>query len=664
MSLDFLFRPATIAIVGASRDREKVGNIVLRNVMSTFHGKVYAVNDKAEKVEGLQSYRSIKDIKEDIELAVVTVPRQHVQQVIEEAAEKKVGAAIIITSGFRELDAYGASLETELNRISAKSGMRFLGPNTLGLITASFNATFTFSDVKRGNIALVAQSGGIGVYMLNWAQMTRTGISHFVSLGNQANISETEVYQYLVRDPQTRAIFTYIEGVADGTQFLDTVPEIAARKPLIFLKGGVGKSGAQAVKTHTGSLAGSMEIFRAAVKAVGGIIVDDLEDFLNLIKLVSSDEPIKRDLLVITNSGGHGVLATDEIERQSLNLIEVPETTKDELVRVLPPQSTPKNPLDLSGDAGRDRYKSTLSIVQDLDCSKLVVVQSLPMISCTEVAKLILNHKGKSMIGVVMGMDEDAAARILDSANIPAFTFPEDAVRSISRLTSRREPRRKIRISSPLPDTESIVTGKSYLKDSEAMKLFDAYGLKTPAYGIATTVEEARKISAEIGFPVVMKISTDEPVHKTELNGVRINVTGEGVETTFKELAQLSKRILVQQQLTGAEVFLGGIDDPIFGHAVLVGPGGTYVELLRSLSCGLSPISEDEASEMLLESKVHQMVTGRGRTYDETALIRAITRLSRMIVDLKIKEIDVNPLIVNENGCFAVDIRTVLNPPT
>jgi succinyl-CoA synthetase beta subunit len=206
------------------------------------------------------------------------------------------------------------------------------------------------------------------------------------------------------------------------------------------------------------------------------------------------------------------------------------------------------------------------------------------------------------------------------------------------------------------------VTGKSYLKDSDAMKLFDAYGLKTPRHGIATTVEEARKISAEIGFPVVMKISTDEPVHKTELNGVRINVTSESVETTFKELAQLSKRILVQQQLTGAEVFLGGIDDPIFGHAVLVGPGGTYVELLRSLSYGLSPISEDEALEMLLESKVHQMVTGRGRRFDETDLIRAITTLSRMIVDLKIKEIDINPLIVNENGCFAVDIRTVLNP--
>lgn len=219
-------------------------------------------------------------------------------------------------------------------------------------------------------------------------------------------------------------------------------------------------------------------------------------------------------------------------------------------------------------------------------------------------------------------------------------------------------------MSSPLPGAESIVRGKGYLKDSEAMKLFDTYGLKTPRYGIVTTLEEAGKIAAEIGFPVVMKISTDEPVHKTELNGVRINVTSENIGIAFKELAQLSKRMLIQQQLTGTEVFLGGIDDPIFSHAVLVGPGGTNVELLKSISYGLSPISEDEAFDMLLESKVHQMVTGRGRRFDETDLIRAITTLSRMIVDLKIKEIDINPLIVNENGCFAVDIRTVLNPPT
>lgn len=434
-----MFNPQSIAVIGASRDREKVGNIVLRNILSTFHGKMYAVNNKAEQIENLNSYKSITAIGDKIDLAVVTVPRQFVVQVIAEAARKGVPSAIVITSGFREVDAYGAQLEVELVKLTREYGIRFLGPNTLGLITPSFNATFAFSDVKKGNIALVAQSGGIGVYMLNWAQLTRTGISHFVSLGNQTDITETEVYDYLVHDPETRAVFTYLEGVADGQRFLDTVPNIAVRKPLVFLKGGVGKSGADAVRTHTGSLAGSMQVFEAAVRAVGGILVDDLEDFLYLIKLVSSDEIIKPDFLVITNSGGHGVLAADEIERQSGTLISLPENTREELSKVLPPQSTARNPLDLSGDANKARYSQALEIVQHLDCSKLVIVESLPMITCTEVAKALLSYKGKNMIGVMMGMDENAAARILDSARIPAFTFPEDAVKAIHREKSTKK---------------------------------------------------------------------------------------------------------------------------------------------------------------------------------------------------------------------------------
>jgi acetyl coenzyme A synthetase (ADP forming)-like protein len=664
MSLDSIFKPQSIAVIGASRDREKVGNIVLRNILSTFHGKVYAVNNKAEQIENLKSYKSITAISEKVDLAVVTVPRQFVPQVMEEAARKGAKSAIVITSGFREVDIYGAKLEDELRKITKKYGMRFLGPNTLGLITPSFNATFTFSDVKRGNIALVAQSGGIGVYMLNWAQMTRTGISHFVSLGNQSDITETEVYEYLVHDPETRAIFTYVEGVADGKRFLDIVPSIAVRKPLVFLKGGVGKSGADAVRTHTGSLAGSMEIFEAAVKAVGGILVDDLEDFLDLIKLVSSDELIKPDFLVITNSGGHGVLATDEIERQSANLIKLPERTREELSKVLPPQSTPSNPLDLSGDANKDRYNKALEIVQHLDCSKLVVVQSLPMITCTEVAKVLLTYKGKNMIGVMMGMDEDAAARILDSAQIPAFTFPEDAVRSIKRFTSRKEPRRKIRIASPIEEAKSLIAGKYYLKDFEAMKMCQIYGLKTPKYGFATTIDEAMKVADEIRYPLVMKISADEPVHKTEIGGVRINIGKEQMATSFSQLSQISRRILIQEQLSGLEVFLGGVEDPSFGHTVLVGPGGIYVEILKDVAYGLSPLSEDEAVEILQENKVHQMLTARGKNYDETSLIRVITTISRMIVDLNVKEIDINPLIVNEKGAFAVDVRTILQKQT
>ncbi|MEW9492449.1 MAG: CoA-binding protein, partial [Candidatus Aramenus sulfurataquae] len=414
MSLNYLFRPSSIAVVGASRNREKIGNIITRNLLATFRGKIYPVNNKAEKVENLQAYKSLKEIPGDVDLAIISVPREYVVQVMEDAVEKQVKAAIVITAGFKEIGEEGAKLEEQLVSVAKKGGIRFLGPNTMGLISPDYNGTFAYANITRGNIALVVQSGGIGAYMLDWAQRTRTGISFLVSMGNQADVKEYEVIEYLSRDPETRAIFVYLEGVSDGEKFLDVVPEATQRKPVIFIKGGATSKGAEAVKTHTGSLAGSYEVFRSAIRTVGGIFVEDLGDFLNLSRLVTSSEPINEDILVITNSGGHGVLTSDAIVRNNLNMVELPERIKDELRKVLPPTSLPKNPLDLSGDAGRDRYMEALKIVQDLDCTKLVIVQSLPVVSDSEVAKVLLNFKGKGIVAVTMGVDEDSAMRILE----------------------------------------------------------------------------------------------------------------------------------------------------------------------------------------------------------------------------------------------------------
>lgn len=660
MTLDSLFRPKSIAVVGASRSREKVGNIVTRNLLATYRGKVYPVNNKAEEVEGLKAYKSLKDIPANVDLAIIAVPREFTVQVMEEAVEKGVKATIVITSGFKEIGEEGAKLEEELISIAKKGGIRVLGPNTMGVISPDYNGTFTYANIQRGDIALVVQSGGIGAYMLEWAHRTRTGISYLVSMGNQADVKEYEVIDYLSRDPETRAIFVYLEGVADGEKFLETLPDATARKPVIFIKGGATSKGAEAVKTHTGSLAGSYEVFKAVIKTVGGIFVEDLSDFLNLTKLVTSSEPIKGDILVITNSGGHGVLTSDAIARNGLEMVEIPDRIKDHLVRVLPKTSLPKNPLDLTGDATRDRYLNALRTVQDLDCTKLVIVQSLPVVSCSEVAKVLLNFKGKGIIGVMMGIDEDSALRILESALIPAFNFPEAAVKAIKYLTTKPNPRRKIRVTQPIPAALELVKGKKNLADYEALKLMEIYGIKTPKWGIATSEEEAQRIADSIGYPVVMKISSDVPLHKTELKGVIMNVEKDMVKSVFKQLYQITKRVLIQEQLTGLEVFVGGIKDPVFGHAVLVGSGGIYVEVLKNVSYGLSPVYEDEALEMLKESKVHDMITARKRGYDEGSLIRTIVTVSRLIVDLDVKEMDINPLIVNERGAFAVDVRVVL----
>jgi acetyl coenzyme A synthetase (ADP forming)-like protein len=658
--LENLFYPKSIAIVGASNNREKIGNILVRNIKLTYKGKIYPVNYKDATIENIPAYKSLKEIREPVDLVIISVPRDSVPDVMEQIGIIGTKAAVIITSGFREVDDKGKELEDDISQIAKKYGIRFLGPNTMGFATPAFNATFAYADVKPGNIAIVAQSGGMGAYMLDWAQKTKTGLSFFVSMGNQTDLNEIDIFQFLASDMNTGAIFTYLEGVADGRRFLSEVPEVIKKKPIVFIKGGTGKYGSQAVKTHTGSIAGSIELFRAAVKTVGGILVENLDSFLNLVKIVQSDEKYLSDILVVTNSGGHGVLTTDEIERQAMNLISIPDDVSSQLRRILPEQSTPKNPLDLSGDANGDRYGSALEIVKDLECTKLVLAQSLATVSCTEVAKVMIKFRSKRIIGVLMGTDSEAALRVLSSAGIPAFNYPEDAVKAIKYISGIRNPSVKIRVSEPAEKAMEIVSGKKSLSDEESLKLMEIYGIKTPEWAISSNLSDIKDAALKMGFPVVMKISSDQPMHKTEMGGVVMNVDEPIVEEVFKSLIAKTGKVMVQKQLYGAEVFVGGLMDPSFGPAVLVGPGGIYVEVLKSISYGLSPISEDEALDMLGESKVLGLLKARKRNYDTGATIRTVTSISRMIEDLNIKEMDINPLIVNDQGAYAVDVRIVL----
>jgi len=375
---------------------------------------------------------------------------------------------------------------------------------------------------------------------------------------------------------------------------------------------------------------------------------------------VLSAEPTKPSVLVVTNSGGHGVLVTDEIERQGLHLFGFPQSLLTQLRQVLPVQSSPKNPLDLSGDADASRYSRVLELVQDLDCTKIVVVQALPTISCSELAKLLLKYKGKSVIGVVMGLDEDAAVRTLESGGIPAYRFPEDAVRSLKHFADRLLPAKKVQVPSPPDNAARLVSGKASLNDAETFRLLEAYGLKTAKWGTVSNRQEAVETANNIGYPVVMKISTDLPTHKTELGGVRVNVEQDDVAVVFDELSKISPRVLVQEQLFGAEVFLGGTEDPVFGKAVLVGLGGIYVEVFRSVSYGLCPIQEVEAQQMVKSSRVLDLLTARNRNYSVASVVDAIIKVSKLMIDLNIKQLDVNPLIVTHSGSYAVDSRVVL----
>ena len=549
VSFGRLFNPGSIAVVGASSKTDKIGNVLFRNLADSFEGKLYAVNSSGEEVNGSRAYRTLSEIEGQVDLIVVAVPRDSVPDVMADAAKKGVKGAVIVTSGFREVDQHGAQLEEKVLRIGAAAGIRIFGPNILGLVTPSFNATFAYSKVPRGKVALVAQSGGLGMYMLEWAQRSRTGISYFVSLGNQTDVSEAEVLGFLAEDPTTEVIFVYLESVSDGRRFLDLVPRATTRKPVIFLKGGLGKKGSEAARTHTGSLAGSAEVFRAAVNAVGGMLVENLEDSLNLARLLTGEEAIKPDLLVVTNSGGHGVITADEIERRGLRMTALPERTAAGLSALLPPQIRPGNTLDLSGDATAERYRAALEKVQDLDCTKLVLMQSLPLLSCAEIAKTILGFKGKSVVGVMMGTDEDEAAAILDGGGVPSFRFPEAAVRAIGHYVSRPTARPKVRTAHPVEEASRLVADKGVLRDSEGLRLMELCGISVPRYAVVTAPDEAESVAESIGYPVVMKISPDEPVHKTELKGVVVNVVdAKQVRGVFATLSGITPRVMIQQR--------------------------------------------------------------------------------------------------------------------
>lgn len=658
--LSEVLNPKSIAVVGASHRREKIGNIVFRNLVTSFSGRLFPVNETGTDVEGRKAYPSLTAVEGAVDLAVVVVPRDSVLQVMSDAAKKQVKGAVVITSGFREVDQRGADLEAELLQVARTAGVRVFGPNTLGLITPAFNATFAFQDVPRGKIALVAQSGGLGMYMLEWAQRSKSGISYFVSLGNQCDVSESEVLDFLADDPLTRVAFVYLESVKDGGTFLRLVPRAAALRPVIFLKGGMGKRGSEAAKTHTGSLAGSVAVFRAAVNAVGGILAEDLEDALNLSRLLIGEEAVKPELLVVTNSGGHGVLTADEAERRSIRLAPLPAKTEERLASILPPYVRPANPLDLSGDANLERYRGVMSEIQEVDCTKLVLVQALPLLTCVEVAKALAAYKGKSVVGVMMGTDEDAAMELLDQRGIPSFKFPEDAVRAVAHYAAKPVARTKVRDPRPPEKAAALVAGKGSLTDRDGLRLMELYGIGTPKYRVVSSPEDAVAAAREIGYPVVMKISPDEPVHKTELKGVAMNLADpEQARNAFASLSKITPRVTVQQQVSGLEVLLGAVDDPTFGKAVLVTAGGIYAEVVGTPSHRLAPLTEDEAREMLLESRVHAMVNARSRGYDEASLVRTVVTFSRLVVDLPVKEMDLNPVIVNADGAFAVDVRTI-----
>lgn len=694
--MEAFFRPRTVAVVGASEKPDKVGRVVLENVLrSGFPGKVYPVNPNHQTVLGLPCYASVSELPETPDLAVIIVPAPSVREVLEECGARGVPAAVIITAGFKESGREGYRRETELRETARRHNIRVLGPNCLGLADTStpLNATFATRAPLPGNVAFMSQSGALCTAVLGWSEENHLGFSRFISLGNKMDIDESDVLEELERDANTAVIAAYLEGIQDGERFLETAARVGKSKPVIILKAGVTQAGARAVSSHTGTLAGSEKAYSAAFRRCGALRAETVEDLFMLCRGFSTQPPPRGPRVgVITNAGGPGIIASDALERSGLVLASLSEETAASLRSGLPEAASVYNPIDVLGDAGPERYRLAVSqVLPDPGVDALLVILTpQAMTEAEETARVVAEEaRGaeKTVFAVFMGGEESTRAEeILREAGIPNFQFPEVAVRTLKAMREyteylARPHRTLVRFDVDRGKVRQtfdsvLAHGRKELVEVEAREVLAAYGLPVARTRLATNLEECIRAAREIGYPVVVKIASPLILHKTEVGGVVVDIRDtDALVNAYEAVTSAARKfvpeasiwgVLVQEMLPPSrELIVGMSRDAQFGPLLMIGLGGIYVEVLGDVSFRLAPVSEEEAMEMLRELKSYGLLKGaRGeKAADIDAVVESILRISQLVMDFpEIAEMDINPLRVLEEGkgCLAADARIVL----
>ena len=699
MKLEAFLKPRSIAVIGASRNPEKVGHIIFRNLINSgYEGDLYPINPNTTELLGRKCYRSVMDVKGDIDLAIIAVPAKIVPTVARECGEKGVKGLVVISAGFSETGREGTKLEKQLVSICREYGMRLQGPNCLGIINthSHMNASFTSANPRLGRTAFISQSGALGSVILNWANRNRVGFTSFISLGNEADLTAADFIEALADDEETKVIALYIEGVKDGERFVKICRKTTKKKPIIALKAGTTDVGMRAVSSHTGSLAGSDIAFSAAFRKAGVIRVYTLEELFNLV-LAFEDQPIPRgrNVLIITNGGGPGILAADACEKMDLELPLLESNLIEELRNFLPPQASLHNPLDVLGDADEERYK--LAVYAGLKSERvdalIIIVTPQAMTPVDKIAEVVVNARKKFLekpvLAVFMGIDDDSSSiQRLRENGIPNYHFPECAAHVLRamydyNLTLKVKPEEPPKISNVKDKfvKEILINarkrGRLNLTIDELMGVAKAYGIPVPKYAIAKSRREAGRIADTIGYPVAMKIVSPEIIHKTDVGGVILNINSrQEVEENYNKIirrvrismpeAKISGVLIQQMAPPGKEVIVGAVRDPYFGPLIMFGLGGIYVDFLRDVSYRLCPLTRSEALKMIEETKAYMLLRGvRGEPpSDIESVIDVILRVSQIMTQFKeIVEMEINPLCVYERGkgCLAIDIRVTVS---
>ena len=692
--LNSLFDPASVAVLGASADPKKVGHAALKNLKSYgYGGSLYPINPNTPEILGLRAYPKVSDIGTPVDLAVISIPARFVPDALRDCARAKVKAAVIISAGFKETGPEGVRLEEEIKRIGRETGIRILGPNCLGIINASngLNATFAAGMLPKGRTAFFSQSGALGIAILDWAIGNRMGFSKFISLGNKADLSEIDFIEYFIEDPDTDVILGYIEDVVDGRRFLDVAKKATKVKPVVLIKSGGTEAGARAASSHTGALAGSETAFNAAFGQTGVIRAADIEELFDSSLAFSGGRlPKGARLLIVTNAGGPGIIAADTAERLGL---ELPMLTRDSiefLKNALPPNASLYNPIDLIGDATSARYQAALDMAMgDPNIDGIVVILTPQAMTDVEnVAEVVTNAVRQSDRPVITSFMGEARVRgaieKLKQSGIYNFPYPEKAVRAFKRLSDYRA-WKDLPIEEPERGHYDVEKARAVihrqqagegvrLSEEDAFEALAAYGFNFPKKALAKTSEEAQAIASKIGFPVVMKISSPDIIHKTDIGGVRLGVKSKDeARDAFMEITSNARRLmpgafingvmLYETAKPGKEVILGITYDRTFGHMLMFGLGGIYVEVMKDVSFRVAPIARRDALRMTDEIRASALLKGaRGeRPVDINLIADGLLALSALVSDFpRIRELDINPLVVGEKDALALDARILL----
>jgi acetate---CoA ligase (ADP-forming) len=699
-ALDAILKPRSVAVIGASRRPDTIGNEILANIVKYgFTGAVYPVNPKAPSIHSIKAYPSVADIPDPVDLAVIVVPKDHVLAVAESCGKKAVGGLVVISAGFREVGEAGAAAERQLVEIVRRYRMRMVGPNCMGVLNGaadiSLNATFSPTMPPFGHAAFVSQSGALGLSVLDYAKEYGIGISQFVSVGNKPDVSGNDLLLQWEHDDTVGVILMYVENFGNPRRFLEIASRIAKQKPIIAMKSGRSKIGARAAASHTGSLAASDAAVDALLTQAGVLRASSMEELFDMAMAFNGPPlPRSRRTAVLTNSGGPGILAADALEPQGIELVDLSPETIARLRPLFPPEASLRNPVDMIASATAANYRAALdAVLGDGNVDSAVAIFVPPLgIRAGDVAESIAAaanaHPGKPVLAVLMGRDGLPEGRAeLHRAGIPAYIFPESAARALGALRRMREwrarptlPERPLTVDRERAGqllAQARSAGRTKLTELEVLGVLTAYGIASAPARLARDPEDAARAAAEIGYPVVLKVVSPQILHKTEVGGVR---TGIGTAVELKQacvemldgVSRLAPQatiegLLVQRMISGGrETIVGVSRDPLFGPLVMFGLGGIYVEALGDVVFRIAPLGPLDVHDMLKGIRGTAILEGvRGAPpVDFAALGEVVQRVAQLAVDHEdVAELDINPLLAFPQGTIAVDARILLRPP-